>query len=1020
MVDLAPARQAARRAVTSILACMLVACLGQSSVAHASVQTSGIPNAMPRFPEIPLIPVNSDQTLFVAVQSGRWDDSSTWQNMQGGQRTVPGPGDSIRIPQGIAVVLASVEPQLQAGQANGWYGLRYVRVEGTLSIDGQRTTELVFDTMYIAEGGVVCVGGAAPGERVAADETCRLTIMPRVKPNQEPAPIRSIWDPQEVGRGIICDGALRLYGEVRSHLVVLDHDVMAGDTQLTTMDMATFSGTHRWKSGDSAVVLGTHFHRGASAAEPLTDDVVTLDIQNGQLVDTGGLVAHDHERALDRSVTPATPFNLYLAHLERNVVVASGWERIMGTPPPARFATRTRGHLMIRRPGGSAPEPCALQYVRFDGLGRTDKGVPLDDIKLAVETTPAGINSGDCLSDPDPGISSHSVDVAGAPGATQSWIPANRRGRYPVHFHRRGYEDASSSQPAPDQVEGCVITGTPGWGFVNHSSHVDFVDCICHDFVGAGFVTEAGDELGSFSGCVAVHGTGPEHGPGEDSTYFFGRQAFCGWRAVAYDGVNETHLSEPHWRPQPISDFAFAGDGFWFQGPLVSATNNVANSCSGAGMFWFTCGAVDDYSPLRIGARERYAGFRRGDLEAVYGPVIANEIAAMYDPRHPCFTAGARSWGWSQVQGPSCSAAPDPDDQVILADLPIREMSGFEASACLVGFRIRFSNSNSDPFFREAPFYYWEDYVPRNYHPGNRVFQEIVDLRLWNNEQGLKARYVESTHWSNVVIANEIAGVDWRQSRIAAELNHSVQEHVLHDVFVSGYAVGLLLQQLDTAPVNALDNSSQVRVFKGGVEVFDEYVDLEHVAVEGRIFSRATGASPDARFPEASPYIADSRGLNAGYAPLVIDGAGLSVHSPPGSAVGEYGLTWDAQPVPDYCLQASSPLQVHDSFCMTESPGVARFPTRYLVRFTADAGPVEERNFQYYLHTPVVGTAQPSTPVIPGLVHLGGGASTDYVVQVIADYTATIHPMIPVLGNQPRPFPGPMTSWSEPAVVTVH
>ena len=73
-----------------------------------------------------------------------------------------------------------------------------------------------------------------------------------------------------------------------------------------------------------------------------------------------------------------------------------------------------------------------------------------------------------------------------------------------IHFHRNGVD----SQGSPSLIKGSVVAGNPGWGFVNHSSYVDFIDNVAYDVYGAAFSTEASDEIGSFQtilpyGCMA-------------------------------------------------------------------------------------------------------------------------------------------------------------------------------------------------------------------------------------------------------------------------------------------------------------------------------------------------------------------------------------------------------------------------------------------------------------------------------------------------------------------------------------
>ncbi|MDB5392472.1 MAG: hypothetical protein JWM11_8118, partial [Planctomycetaceae bacterium] len=75
--------------------------------------------------------------------------------------------------------------------------------------------------------------------------------------------------------------------------------------------------------------------------------------------------------------------------------------------------------------------------------------------------------------------------------------------------------------------------------------------------VGAGFVTEAGDEQGTFDHNIAIHSLGS----GEEVS-----------------------------SRKNINDFGHDGDGFWFQGGNVNVTNNVASGQRHAGFVFFPTG----------------------------------------------------------------------------------------------------------------------------------------------------------------------------------------------------------------------------------------------------------------------------------------------------------------------------------------------------------------------------------------------------------------------------------------------
>jgi hypothetical protein len=114
------------------------------------------------------------------------------------------------------------------------------------------------------------------------------------------------------------------------------------------------------------------------------------------------------------------------------------------------------GHVMLMHSTTHSVKDAA-----FERLGRTDKSRPITD--------PDGLGDG--------------VD--------------NPRGRYPLHFHRGG-----------GVASGVSVVDSPGWGVVNHDSHVDVNSSVSYDVFGAHFVTETGIETGSFTNNVAVRSVG--------------------------------------------------------------------------------------------------------------------------------------------------------------------------------------------------------------------------------------------------------------------------------------------------------------------------------------------------------------------------------------------------------------------------------------------------------------------------------------------------------------------------------
>ena len=220
----------------------------------------------------------------------------------------------------------------------------------------------------------------------------------------------------------------------------------------------------------------------------------------GQIILLDQPLAYNH-------LSSSPTLRIQVANLTRNVVIDSEATSI------DRY-----GHVMFMH----NPD-VSINYAAFNHLGRTDKSQPINDA------------------------------VVDANWHLKPGTGTNPRARYAVHFHRTG--TVNNGDPAI--VHGSVVDGSPGWGFVNHSSYVDMSDNVAFDAFGAGFVAEAGDEIGSFTRNIAIG----SKGSGEETD---ARQA--------------------------IQDFGHEGDGFWFQGTGIlspttwrPATAEVDSSSMAAG-----------------------------------------------------------------------------------------------------------------------------------------------------------------------------------------------------------------------------------------------------------------------------------------------------------------------------------------------------------------------------------------------------------------------------------------------------
>ena len=210
--------------------------------------------------------------------------------------------------------------------------------------------------------------------------------------------------------------------------------------------------------------------------------------------------------------------SMYAANLVRNVVVLS-----QNTSDVSR-----RGHVMFMH-----SVHVEVNNAGFYGLGRTDKDQRVTDPTLDSQ--------------------GHLIPSTGV----------NPRGRYAVHFHRTG----TASQDIPAMITASVVVDSPGWGFVNHDSHVVMEDNVSYDSLGAGFVTELGNETGAFRRNLAIRSVG--------------------------SGESFENRAD-------IFDFGHSGHGFWFQGPGVEVEDNIVAGSRHVGFMYYTRSSPVDFDAANL------------------------------------------------------------------------------------------------------------------------------------------------------------------------------------------------------------------------------------------------------------------------------------------------------------------------------------------------------------------------------------------------------------------------------------
>ncbi|MFD2565492.1 G8 domain-containing protein [Aquimarina rubra] len=624
-----------------------------------------------------------------ATTSGKWNNPATW----GGQ--LPGDGDMVIIPAGITVNVIRRESAR----------LQYIEVYGTLNMNKRRNTRLLVETLKVQAGGALRIGtSTAP---VKSNRTTEIVFLDN----------GAITNPTLSNRGLIVEGTCQIFGQTKSPFVNAG-DARAGDRSIQIYNSV---GTE-WQAGDEIVIPATTFNPGrlrlnlagnelresqkptrAQIAEAFTDEKVTITGIEGNTITFEPALKFDHVR-------PKSSLPFHVANVSRNVIFRS-----------ESSDSSRRGHTMFMK-GSNV----TIRGARFYQLGRTDKRIPLDDFQVAGRNT-SGASRGQARRKTNP-----------------STIK-NNRGRYAVHFHRNGVNENDVNK-ALATVSYCVVEDTPGWGFVNHSSHVDFNNNVAFNFTGAGFVTEIGDELGTFNNNMAIQG----HGNGEL------RERRLGFKMNS--------------RLPVINDFGFGGDGFWFQGPAVRATNNIAASCNGSGMIWFTTGGVQDALIQNQWTYSTFVGIRESIARKVYAgfgsSIRPREIVRGYEN--------------------------EPERMYVLVDFPMLECDNNVSYASHIGLNIRFNNAVANKFYEQGPYL-------RYFNSNNvsRTRQFVSNQIVWNNFMAISASYTSNTQFNNMEVYNAQRrryGDDYNVMDFGLQGEHS-NGLVFNNLELAGYGLAGIFQR---------------------------------------------------------------------------------------------------------------------------------------------------------------------------------------------------------------------------------
>ncbi len=416
--------------------------------------------------------VPHDAVTHMAMHSGDWSDPGTWM---GGM--LPGADARVHIPEGV-----EVEFDLPASPR-----LMNIRVDGTLELSSESSTNLFLRTMVITPTGSFVAGSP---DRPVPDGVNAFVFFR----SDVPVEIDDPNDPLQLGLGVISLGRVELYGQMREAFTTLAEPSVAGDSVLILDGQAG-----NWDVGHKIIVAGTEYLRPANRQNSGTQDEVRMITGIERVPDDDvTIVTLNQPLEYDR-VPPPQAVDWYepkshVANRSRNIMFQSE----LGPSSPIN----KRAHMMIMS------SDSVFEGVAWCSLGRTDKSVWVDD---------PGMNPGGWMGE-----------------------GTNARGRYPLHFHKIGTDSVLSD---PVQVRGCFMQFSPGWGYVLHSSHGVFEDNVSYHIYGAAYVTEIGDELGAFRRNISMHthgrwGNVPKNGNNNHDFGYLGHAFwFQGRNVICEDNV---------------------------------------------------------------------------------------------------------------------------------------------------------------------------------------------------------------------------------------------------------------------------------------------------------------------------------------------------------------------------------------------------------------------------------------------------------------------------------------------------
>lgn len=640
-----------------------------------------------------------------AVSSGAWNNPAVW----GG--SLPQAGDDVTIPRGVRITITSrVAP-----------AFNFINVSGQLSFRQTTNTRLIVETLRVDNGGRLLMGTSA--SVVRSNRVAEVVFRPNGG--------FDAGDTSRTGLGLLVEPTGRVVSVGTNKADFLTSH--ATDTRSrnsfrrNSAAIIVTGAASGWRVGDQISIAATRFERNqlqTEVARIRSLTATTVAGERGWIVQLGRDSNRSQVFRLANDHVQLPGETTHVANLTRNVVFRSE------TAGRTDAALVRRGHVM------SHSQDVQFRNVEFRNLGRTDKTRLVEDSRDGVALR------------------------AKTGEATRVILPStvdghvNQRGRYSIHFHRtlevkNAAGDFINNWSNVAIVTGSVVNGSPGWGFVSHSSGVNFIDNVSFGAVGAGFVAEAGNEIGTWRGNLALQGAGNGAFPTRvvENTGLQFPQAIR-QRFTAETGetvVREQNLRVLH------GDLAFTGDGFWIQSPGLNVTNNVAAGMDGRGFTVYNQGLFEtDW--------EQEVGFRR-DL----------------------INWGDRSFRvWNATNDRH-------EGRAIVQDLSFNEFSNNTTYASFLGLQVRFQSQQNREFTTSLTGRVRQ--VGRgNPSTAGSVFSGFTGIR---NEQGMTTSYLTNSRFNDFTFIND--GPERYALAVAAQTNID-GSIVFGNLDISGYVNGLDFQ----------------------------------------------------------------------------------------------------------------------------------------------------------------------------------------------------------------------------------